>query len=64
MSGSFPITFARMVESRDGGAKVTGIIEGNASSFFNMAEPLLSRMVQRSVDSDPQTLKRVMESGE
>ena len=63
-SGSFPITFTRMVEPRDGGAKVTAIIEGNASGFFKLAEPLLSRMVQRSVDSDYQTLKRVMERGE
>ena len=63
-SGSFPITFTRMVEPRDGGAKVTAIVEGNANGFFKLAEPLLSRMVQRSVDSDYQTLKRVMERGE
>ncbi len=61
--GSFPITFTRMVEPHEGGAKVTAIIEGNASGFFKLAEPLLSRMVQRSVDSDYRTLKRVMERG-
>ncbi len=63
-SGPFPITFTRMVEPREGGAKVTAIIEGNASGFFKLAEPLLSRMVQRSVDSDYQNLKKVMEHGE
>ncbi len=63
-SGPFPITFTRVVEPREGGAKVTAIIEGNASGFFKLAEPLLSRMVQRSVDSDYQNLKKVMEHGE
>jgi uncharacterized membrane protein len=63
-SGSFPITFTRMVKPRDGGAEVTAIIEGDASGFFKLAEPLLARMVQRSVDSDYRTLKRLMERGE
>lgn len=31
---------------------VTAIIEGDASGFFKLAEPLLARTVQRSVDSD------------
>lgn len=61
-SGSFPITFTRMVEARDGGAKVSAVIEGDASGFFKLAEPLLARMVQRSVDADYRNLKRIMES--
>ena len=63
-SGSFPITFTRTVESHNGGTEVTAIIEGDASGFFKLAEPLLARMVQRSVDSDYKNLKRVMERGE
>jgi uncharacterized membrane protein len=61
-SGSFPITFTRIVEPSDKGTIVTAIIEGDASGFFKLAEPLLSRMVQRSVDGDYQNLKRVLES--
>ena len=61
-SGSFPITFTRIVEPIDGGAKVKAIIEGDATGFFKLAQPLLGRLVQRSVDSDYQNLKRIMES--
>ena len=63
-SRSFPITFTRMVEPHDGEAEVTANIEGDASGFFKLAEPLLALMVQRSVDSDYQNLKRILESGE
>ena len=63
-SGSFPITFTRLVEARGGGTEVTAIIEGDASGSFKLAEPLLARMVQRSVDSDYQNLKRIMERGD
>lgn len=61
-SGSFPITFTRMVEPSDGGSRVTAIIEGDASGFFKLAEPLLRRMVQSSVDQDYENLKRILES--
>ncbi|UCD42783.1 MAG: SRPBCC family protein, partial [Chloroflexota bacterium] len=57
-SGSFPITFTRMAEPRGEGTEVTAIIEGDASGFFKLAEPLLKRMVQSSVDADYQNLKR------
>jgi uncharacterized membrane protein len=62
-SGSFPITFTRMVEPSGGGTEVRAIIEGDASGFFKLAEPLLARMVQRSVDSDYQNLKTILENG-
>ena len=62
-SGSFPITFTRMVEPSDEGSEVTAIIEGDASGFFRLAEPLLKRMVQNSVDADYQNLKKILESG-
>lgn len=64
ISGSFPITFTRMVEPHDDGTEVTAIIEGDASGFFRLAEPLLARMVQRSVDADYQNLKRILETRE
>lgn len=52
-----------MVEPIEGGTKVTAIIEGDAGGFFKLAEPLLARMVQRSVDSDYQKLKGLLERG-
>ena len=62
-SGSFPITFTRIVEPSGEGAAVKAIVEGDSSGFFKLAEPLMARMVQRSVDSDYQNLKRIMEQG-
>ena len=60
-SGSFPITFTRIVEPSGYGAAVKAIVEGDSSGFFKLAEPLMARMVQRSVDSDYQNLKRILE---
>jgi hypothetical protein len=61
-SGSFPITFTRIVEPIPGGTQVRAIIEGDASCFFKLAEPFLARMVQRSVDGDYAILKKVLEA--
>ncbi|MFQ5962307.1 MAG: SRPBCC family protein, partial [Candidatus Methylomirabilales bacterium] len=38
-SGSFPITFTRMVEPSSTGTSVKAIIEGDSSGFFKLAEP-------------------------
>ncbi len=62
ISGSFPITITRVVEPTAEGTRITGIIEGDASGFFRLAEPLLARLVQRSVDQDYARLKTVLES--
>ena len=56
-SGSFPITFTRIVEPVDNGTQVSAIVEGDATGFFKLAQPLLARMVQRSVDADYANLK-------
>ncbi len=61
-ASSFPITFTRMVEPIDSGTKVTAIITGEASGFFKIAEPILRRMVQRSVDGDYRNLRVVFTS--
>jgi uncharacterized protein YndB with AHSA1/START domain len=61
-SGSFPITFTRIVEPVDAGTKVVAIVEGDATGFFKLAQPLLARMVQRSVDADYANLKQILEA--
>jgi hypothetical protein len=43
---------------------VTAIIEGDASGFFKLAEPLLARTVQRSVDSDYEKKNIIQSKGE
>lgn len=63
IEGSFPITVTRSVEPVDHGRTlVRARIEGDASGFFRIAEPLLRRMVQRSVDGDYARLKQLLES--
>lgn len=61
-SGSFPITFTRIVEPLADGAKVSAIVEGDASGFFKLAEPILARMVHRSIEADYANLKAILES--
>ena len=63
-SGTFPITVTRMVEpDGDGGSRVSAVVEGDASGVYRLAEPILRRMVRRSVQGDYQRLKRVLEGG-
>ena len=54
--GSFPITFTRTVEPSGDGSRVSAIIEGDASGFFKIADPILKWLVQRSVDGDYRAL--------
>ncbi len=61
-SATYPITITRRVQPDERGARVSAIIEGDASGIFNLAQPLLKRMVQRSVESDYARLKALLES--
>jgi hypothetical protein len=61
-SGSFPITFTRTVESEGDGCRVSAVIEGDASGFFKLAEPIMAHLVQNSVDRDYANLKELLES--
>lgn len=62
VESSFPITVTRFVEPAAEGTKVSAIVEGDASKFFKIAQPLLKAMVKRSVTSDYKRLKKLMES--
>ncbi len=59
--GSFPITFTRIVEPAGAGCRVTAIVEGDASGFFRLFQPLLDGMVRRSVEGDYRRLKQLLE---
>jgi hypothetical protein len=61
-SGSFPITVTRTVESVADGTLVHASVEGDATGFFKIAEPLMRRMVQRSVNQDYEQLKTLLEA--
>jgi hypothetical protein len=61
-TGTFPITFDRMVEPIEGGTRVKAIIEGDSSGFFKFFEPLMAPMVRRSIEGDYARLKKLLES--
>ena len=61
-SGSFSITVTRSTEPVEGGTNVTAIVQGDARGFFKLAEPLLAKLVQRSVSKDYVNLKQLLES--
>ena len=61
-SGAFPISVTRITEPLNGGTQVTAIVQGDAGGFFKLAEPLLARLVQRSVSKDYANLKRLLEA--
>ena len=63
-AGSFPITFTRMAAAEAEGTKVTAVIKGDASGFYKLAETVMARMVQRSVDKDYQNLKKILEEND
>ena len=61
---SFPIGVTRTVDPVGDEARVSAIVRGDSSGFFKLAEPVMRRMVKRSVDGDYARLKSLLESNE
>ena len=61
ITGTFPITFTRTVESADPGSHVSALITGQPSGIFRLLGPLLDKMVESSVKKDYANLKHIME---
>ena len=63
VKGPFPM---RVTYAFDGSGETTRAsirIQGDASGFYRLAAPLLSRAVKRSITKDLRNLKGIMESG-
>lgn len=60
-TGTFPITFTRSVEPWGTGTRVRARIEGDSSGVFKLAEPIMARMVRRSIEADYARLKALLE---
>ena len=60
IESTFPITFTRRVDPAEGGSAVSATIEGDASGLFRLAEPLMRRKVQRSIEADYQRLRELL----
>jgi len=70
ISGSFPISGVYSFtptgngDSAGAGTTVTFDLQGEPGGFFKLAQPLLSRMIQRQWDTNVANLKDVMESSQ
>ena len=54
------VTYA-FEDAADGRTRTSVTVQGNPSSLYRMAEPLLARQVRRSVTKDLRTLKGLLE---
>ncbi|MDJ0753387.1 MAG: SRPBCC family protein [Ardenticatenaceae bacterium] len=63
VKSTFPITFTRIVEpaAREGYARVSAVVEGDASGVYRLFTPILDRLVKRSVEGDYARLKVLLE---
>jgi len=60
--GTFPLTITRTVEPlSDTSARFTEHVEGDPKRFFRIADPLVRRLVQRSIKRDFPRLKQLLE---
>jgi uncharacterized membrane protein len=60
--GTFPITVTRSVEPLDAShSRFTEHVEGEPGRFFRVAEPILRRLVRRSISRDFPRLKALLE---
>ncbi|HEX6583943.1 MAG TPA: SRPBCC family protein [Thermoleophilaceae bacterium] len=60
--GSFPITVTRTVEPLDHSrSRFTEHVQGEPGRFFRIAEPILRRLVRRSIRRDFPRLKALLE---
>ncbi len=61
IEGTFPIEFDRSVDPTESGCKVTAIVTGEPKGLFGILAPVLNLMVQKSIEKDYDTLKKLME---
>jgi hypothetical protein len=57
----FPMQVTYAFDNRGGGTVASVRVQGEPSSVYKLAGPLLARRVRRSVEADLLTLKRIME---
>lgn len=62
VKGPFPMTISYEFEETDAGTLARIRVEGEASGFYKLATPVLSRAVKRSITNDLKTLKHLLES--
>lgn len=61
LESSFPITFTRIVTGDDHTCRVQAYIEGDSSKYYKLLEPIMQRIVYKSIHKDYYRLKDLME---
>jgi uncharacterized membrane protein len=59
----FPMRVTYGFTDAGGATEVSVRVQGDAGRMYRLADPLLARLVRRSVQRDLRTLKRVLEDG-
>ena len=62
VKGPFPMRVTYEFEEADGGTLARIRIQGEASGFYRLAAPLITRSVRRNVTNDLRALKKLLES--
>lgn len=57
----FPMVVTYAFEEADGGTRTSVRVQGDPSALYRIAGPLLARQVRRSVQSDLDTLRTILE---
>lgn len=61
-SGSMKFVNTNKLDAKDGGTLLTQIYQGEVGGFFKMAEGLAVKQMQKQVELDCQTLKKLLEA--
>ncbi len=62
VKGPFPMRVTYTFDDAGEATRASIRVQGDASGFYRLAAPLLSRVVKRSITKDLRNLKRIMES--
>ena len=63
VSGPVPFEGTVRLESKENGTQLTQTFQGEPGGFFKMAERLVGKQIEKSVETDLNALKLVLESG-
>lgn len=64
VNGPYPSEVTNTLESQDEGTLLTNQGKGEMGSFFKLAEGLVVRQLEKQVDTNHESLKLLMESGQ
>ena len=63
VSGPIPFEGTIKLESQENGTQVTQTVHAEPGGFFKIAEGLAIKRVKKTIETDVQTLKRLLEAG-